>query len=124
MEYDELKHFEKLLDEFEEDALAVTREGKAFPSSSRKIQRDLTRRNVLAFVEGIVLEKDKTLADGVELSRLEDSLEAMQKERDLLHEYLYDAVEGMSPYDLSQASDLIDLNYCKTIIDKAEEFVK
>ena len=124
MEYDELKHFEKLLDEFEEDALAVTREGKAFPSSSRKIQRDLTRRNVLAFVEGIVLEKDKTLADGVELSRLEDSLEAMQKERDLLHEYLYDAVEGMSPYDLSQASDLIDLDYCKTIIDKAEEFVK
>ncbi len=124
MEYDELKHFEKLLDEFEEDALVAASEGKVFPSSSRKIQRDLTRRNVLAFVEGIVLEKDKTLADGVELSRLEDSLEAMQKERDLLHEYLYDAVEGMSPYDLSQASDLIDLNYCKTIIDKAEEFVK
>lgn len=48
----------------------------------------------------------------------------MQKERDLLHKYLYDVMKGMSPYDLSQASDLIDLNYCKTIIDKAEEFVK
>lgn len=124
MEYDELAHFEKLLDEFEEDALAAARDNSNTPSASKRHQRDLTRRNVLAFVEGIVLEKDKTLADGVELSRLEDSLEAMQKERDLLHEYLYDAVEGMSPSDLSQASDLIDLDYCKTIIDKAEEFVK
>lgn len=123
MQYDELAHFEKLLDEFEEDALAAATSNAA-PSAGKKAQRDITRRNVMAFVEGIVLEKDKTLASGVELSRLEDSLEAMQKERDLLHEYLYDAVEGMSLYDLSRASDLIDLDYCKTIIDKAEEFVK
>lgn len=123
MEYDELKHFEKLLDEFEEDALAAASDN-SFPSESKVVQYNLTRRNVLAFVEGIVLEKDKTLADGAELSRLEDSLEAMQKERDLLHQYLYDAVEGMSPYDLSQASDLIDLDYCQVILDKAEEFAK
>lgn len=123
MKYDELKHFEKLLDELVEDVIAASLD-LSEPSGNKRNQAVLTRRNVLAFVEGIVLEKDKTLADGVELSRLEDSLEAMQKERDLLHEYLHDAVENMSPYDLSQASDLIDLDYCKAIIDKAEEFVK
>lgn len=123
MEYDELKHFEKLLDELVEDVIAASLD-LSEPSGNKRNQAVLTRRNVLAFVEGIVLDKDKTLADGVELSRLEDILEAMQKERDLLHEYLYDVVDGMSSYDLSQASGLVNLDYCQVILDKASEFVK
>lgn len=108
-----MAHFEKLLDEFEEDALAVTREGKVFPSSSRKTQYNLTRRNILSLVEGIVLENDKLL---------EDTEPDLKEERDLLWQYLYDAVGDMSAYDLGQASGLMDLNYCKDIIDKANEY--
>lgn len=123
IEYDELKHFEKLLYEFMEDAIVASLD-LSEPSGNKRNQLALTRRNVLAFVEGIVLEKDETLADGVELSRLEDSLEAMQKERDTLHEYLYDVVKGMSSHGLSQASDLVNLDYCQVILDKASEFIK
>lgn len=58
MEYDELKHFEKLLDEFEEDALAAALDNSNTPSASKCHQRDLTRRNVLVFVENIVIQRD------------------------------------------------------------------
>lgn len=58
MQPDELLHFEKLLDEFEEDALAAARDNSNAPSASKRHQRDLTRRNVLAFVENIVIQRD------------------------------------------------------------------
>lgn len=57
MEYDELKHFEKLLDEFEQDALAADAD-VSLPSSSKRHQRDLTRGHLVALVEGIVFQRD------------------------------------------------------------------
>ena len=118
---DPLAHFEKLLDEFEEDALAAARDKSNTPSASKRNQYNLTRRNILAFVEKIVLESSDNLDDAVEHSNEANSL---RKERDLLGQYLYDAVGDMSDYELGQASDLVDLEYCQVIIDKALEFAE
>jgi hypothetical protein len=100
---DPMAHFEKLLDEFKEDALAADTD-VSLPSSNKRIQYNLTRRNILALVEEIVLENDKLREDAE------------------LWQYLYDAVGDMMPRELSDAARLDDLNYCKNIIDKANEY--
>jgi hypothetical protein len=109
---DPMAHFEKLLDEFKEDALAADTD-VSLPSSNKRIQYNLTRRNILALVEEIVLENDKLR---------EDAEPDLKEERDLLWQYLYDAVGDMMPRELSDAARLDDLNYCKNIIDKANEY--
>ena len=111
--YDNLLHFEKLLDEFEQDALAAAQDNSNTPSASKRTQRDLTRRNIVAFVEGLALENDKLL---------EDAEPDLKEERDLLGTYLYDVVGDMSSLELSEASGLVDLHYCKDIIAKAKEY--
>lgn len=109
---DPMAHFEKLLDEFEEDALAALL-FVGEPSASKRIQYNLTRRNILALVEEIVLENDKLR---------KDAEPDLKEERDLLWQYLCDAVGDMMPLELSDAALLDDLNYCKNIIDKANEY--
>lgn len=58
MQHDDLTHFGKLLDEFEQDALAAVQGNSNTPSEGKRYQRDLTRRNVMEFVENIVQQRD------------------------------------------------------------------
>lgn len=109
---DPMAHFEKLLDELLEDALAAEKDTAA-PSASKRVQYRATRNNIVAFVEDIALENDKLR---------EDAEPDLKEERNLLWQYLYDAVGDMMPRELSDAARLDDLNYCKNIIDKANEY--
>ncbi len=111
-EYDEMAHFEKLLDEFKEDARAADYEDGIPPSASARTQYNLTRRNILAFVEELVSDNNK---------KRDAKENALREERNLLQLYLHDVVGDMTPAELDKASEMDDMDYCAVIIAKSKE---